>query len=247
MRVDLLELLHCPAPHAPTPLVTIALARIGDRLQQGILGCPVCGAEYRLEHGALDLRAVGAAFSTPASRDRSDATIAHDRRERGTSGAVDPTRMAALLALSEPDMRVALCGSYAHVAESLEAMTQARCVAINASQRDVPHPGSAELGDSTEPFETMQSQPDSLLIAESGVIPVVTGALHAMAVDAHHAGLLADAVRAVRAGGRIVATASLSLPKGCRELARDAAEWVAVVEGAVSAPVTLRRGSAYGD
>lgn len=75
------------------------------------------------------------------------------------------------------------------------------------------------------------------------VIPIASGALRGAALDAATAtpALLAGVARALRPGGRVVAPAWVPLPAGVRELARDAAEWVAEPDLAASAPIPLRR------
>ena len=57
-------------------------------------------------------------------------------------------------------------------------------------------------------------------------LPLAVGAARAIAVDGADAARLAWAVHATRAGGRIVAPASASVPDGVRELVRDASVWV---------------------
>jgi uncharacterized protein YbaR (Trm112 family) len=114
MRVDLIELLRCPAPHESSPLVTVANARDGDRLLDATLGCPVCGAEYAMREGVVYLADV-----TPGAIK--------------SFGEGDAMRLAALLDLTAPGARVALGGGMASAAEHLETLTGARCVAINAA------------------------------------------------------------------------------------------------------------------
>jgi len=62
-------------------------------------------------------------------------------------------------------------------------------------------------------------------------------------VDAAHASrvMLESIVRAVRLGGRVLAPATVPIPDGLRELARDDEEWVAEVTVRASGLVELRR------
>ena len=208
MRIDLIELLRCPAAHEVAPLVTVAHTRRADRLLDATLGCPVCGAEYELSNGVAYFAA------TPVIDEEANAT------------APDVGRLAALLGLTEPGARVGLCGAYGAGGEELELATGASCVLINASA-----PDGALL--------------DQILVDVNCSLPIEGGALSGLAVDAANLALLADASRAVRRGGRVVAPVSASLPDGCRELARDATEWVAeVTTAAPEAVVRLRRGAA---
>jgi uncharacterized protein YbaR (Trm112 family) len=76
------------------------------------------------------------------------------------------------------------------------------------------------------------------------MLPLATGAARAVATDAADATRVADAARATRAGGRLVAPAVSRVPEGVRELARDETVWVGERLPLPSAPVTLhvRRG-----
>ncbi len=75
-------------------------------------------------------------------------------------------------------------------------------------------------------------------------IPIATGALRAVALDAAHssAALLAESARVLRTAGRLVAPPSVSLnPELWRTLASDADTLVAERLPTPSAPVTLKR------
>ena len=198
MRVETLELLRCPAPHEPSPLITVAYERDGDRIVEGSLGCSICGAEYALREGVVYLSV--------------DAPIAPDAE------AKDPMRTAALLGLNKPGVRVALCGAFGRHAVMIEEATDARCIAINTSSIAV----------------------DPIRCTALDIVPLATASLHGLAIDDTHMRLLGDAARVVQAGGRVLGPAHAPIPDGCRELARDEYEWVAVVERTSSAPVTLQ-------
>lgn len=201
MRVEIIELLRCPAAHEPTALVTVANARQGDRLIDGMLGCVVCGAEYALRDGVVML---GNAVAAP-------------------SLAADAMRTAALLGLLEPGVRVVLCGAYAGVATSLAQDVGAVCITMNAS-------AAVQEG----------ADADHLVLGGASRIPLADGSIGALAVDAAHVQVLADAARVVRRGGRVLAPSHAPMPDGCVELARDEQEWVAEVAAAASVPVVLR-------
>jgi len=74
-----------------------------------------------------------------------------------------------------------------------------------------------------------------------GAVPFTDATFRGAALGASlPSALVADAVRCVMAGGRVVGAAALPLPDGVRELARDDAEWVG--ERAAPTPiVTLGR------
>lgn len=208
MRVDIIELLRCPAPHESSALVTVADARDGDQLLAGTLGCPVCLAEYVLRGGVVYL------------------TSRHAHAEQGatssTSPATDATRLAALLALEQPALRVVLCGTESMAADAITALVDANCLAINAPVH------SHTIG-------------NQLRMDAGARLPLADASMHALAIDAAHLPFLSDAARVIRSGGRVVAPAAAPLPPGLRELARDDHQWVAQVESPVSRPVTIAR------
>lgn len=206
MRVDTIELLRCPAEHEAAPLVTVADTRIGERLMSGTLGCPVCGAEYAMQDGIVYLTA-------------RDAVGVGTRPVRDIL-PVDAMRIAALLGLTEPRLRVMLCGIQAAAADEIERVTGAHCIAVN---------GEASLA-------------DQLVIAVERTLPIANASLHGLALDAAHAVLVNEATRVVRVGGRVTAPVSMPMPRGLRELARDEHEWVAQVDAVLAVSVQLRRG-----
>jgi uncharacterized protein YbaR (Trm112 family) len=225
MRVEIIELLRCPEAHEQAALVTVAFTRDGDRLLSGELGCPVCSAAYTLRDGVVWL--------VPADARTSDADVV-SRSDGGTPDGNAPgvdrrdaEGTAALLDLSEPGMRAVLCGAYGTVAAALADMTGARCIAID---------GAAERG--------LPAEVDQVRMVSRARLPFADACIDALAVDATHAELLADAARVVRVGGRVLAPSHLSVPQGLKELARDATEWVADVVPRSTAPVGLRRARA---
>jgi len=77
-------------------------------------------------------------------------------------------------------------------------------------------------------------------------LPLSAGSLRGAAFDqgAASPGRLADAVRALRPGGRLIAPASLRVPPGMTELARDEDDWLAERDPLPSAHVVLGRARA---
>jgi hypothetical protein len=121
------------------------------------------------------------------------------------SSAID--RLEAQLGLSEPGARVLLSGRYAQFAAALAQRVDALVVVLNA-----PVPRAAGVG--------------GVYLAEP-VVPFSDATFNAAAVDQGvSAAQLADVVRTLQRGGRLVATLPMELPDGVRELARDATEWV---------------------
>jgi uncharacterized protein YbaR (Trm112 family) len=130
-------------------------------------------------------------------------------------------RLAAQLDLQEPGAVVVLAGSYARLAFDLVELVQARCLAVNA-------PAAV-------------SGADGILVVER--LPLATAALRGTALDDQNAtpALLAEVVRALGTGGRLVVSAATGVPAGVDVLARDATEWVASVRKPASALVSLGR------
>ena len=209
MRVETLEILRCPAPHEPSALVTVAYDRHGDRIIEGMLGCSVCGAEYALHEGI-------ALLSQNASL--------YGASQRSTHDVIDAMHLAALLALTETGARVALCGIYATVADDIEQIADAHCLAINA--------GAIEIA----PATADRVQVDR----HRAMMPFASASLRGLVVDDEHVALLHDAARVVRVGGRVVAPGSASMPPDCRELARDERVWVAEVYATPPTLIPLR-------
>ena len=209
MRIEFIELLRCPASHELSPLITVASKRAGEHLLDATLGCVVCGAEYELRDGVAYLTS-----ETEASVATSDVL-----------DAIDPMRIAALLALTDGSARALLCGASASVSSEIESLIGARVAGVNA------------------PVESMLEHQlvDVIRLTPRAMIPLATASLQGLAVDARHASLLADAARVVRRGGRVLGPLSAAVPLGCRELARDSHEWVAEVENAPSTPIALKR------
>jgi uncharacterized protein YbaR (Trm112 family) len=139
--------------------------------------------------------------------------------------ALDAGRTAALLGVTEGHLPVLLAGSYAGTAAALADVVPTTQLWLNPPS-SLPAPVA----------------PCSTLVA--GVrLPLGVETIAAAAVDHAHATpvMLESIVRAVRMGGRILAPATVPVPAGLKELARDDAEWVAEVTVRASGLVELRR------
>jgi uncharacterized protein YbaR (Trm112 family) len=94
-----------------------------------------------------------------------------------------------------------------------------------------------------DPPSDVEAAPGLSILRTDGLVPLAAGSARATALDGEgggDTGRIASAVRATRVKGRVVARATLTLPDGVRELARDDREWVAEREPAASTLVTLR-------
>ncbi len=119
-------------------------------------------------------------------------------------------RLAALLDLASPGGMVVLTGGWSALAPALAIVADGvQMLAIN------PVDGLAS-GDGV-----------SLATAPAGVMPLRPGMARGVALDEAHGPAAAAAVEALAATGRLLAPATLPLPAGVTELARDARHWVA--------------------
>lgn len=118
----------------------------------------------------------------------------------------DLTRLAALLDLRTPGGFVGLSGTWAQAAAPLALGYDVQCVVLDHTAGPVADDGVSVL-----------------LVADR--IPLAPGSLRGIALD-HGSIPSASAVRAVAAGGRVVGPASLAVPAGVEELARDQTSWV---------------------
>ena len=111
MFIELADHLRCPADHAEQYLVLLP-GRIEERcVREGVLGCPVCGREFGIEHGIFD---IGGA------------------PEQVSPTSLDGDAAAALAGLTGPGGYLAVVGGLAARHEELSAaIPGVRFVAVN--------------------------------------------------------------------------------------------------------------------
>jgi uncharacterized protein YbaR (Trm112 family) len=133
-------------------------------------------------------------------------------------------RIAAFLELTDARGFAVLSGRWGAHVHALAQLVETPLVLVNP-------PEGAELDGAAAVLET------------DGVLPIAEGAARALAIDAD--AIRIGATSSVRAGGRVLGPAQLTLPDGLREIARDAREWVAerVNADAPAKLVELKRGS----
>lgn len=136
-------------------------------------------------------------------------------------------RVAAALDLTDRRMTAVLHGSWGAQAQLVAGISPSQLVLVNP-----PHG---------------MISGDGISVVVSDVAPLAAGSMSAVAIDAPISDeLFASLRRSLCAGGRLLAPASLAIPDGFTELARDGQGWVARLDdsGTVSALVPLtRRGS----
>ncbi|HKS06368.1 MAG TPA: hypothetical protein VJR92_08660 [Gemmatimonadaceae bacterium] len=115
MDLTVVERLICPNDHEPTPLVVRADATAHGALTRGVLGCPKCESEWKVDGGV-------ARFGPRAELPHASA---------------DPAVLAALLDLTEPGRLIIVDGVSAETCAALARDYGAMIVAL-----DPPESGS---------------------------------------------------------------------------------------------------------
>jgi uncharacterized protein YbaR (Trm112 family) len=216
MFIELVDALRCPVPHEESWLVASATRMEARHIVDGLLGCPVCQAQYPIRNGVADFRRSESRLDSPA-------TGSPPGTPRGN--AASAMRLAAFLGLSDALGFAVLLDEWGAEASALRELVETPLLLVD------PPPGT-------------EGEPGVSVVLSDGVPPLAAGAARATAIATSSAERVAAAVRITRAGGRVVAPATVALPAGVRELARDETLWVGEKETAVSPLVTLhvRRG-----
>lgn len=149
------------------------------------------------------------------------AAVAESSRSAAPPSDEESTRAAALLGLQEHGLFV-LDGAWSVVAEALTTMLDCSVLVV-----DPPKSRAGVAGQGT-------------LRGVGDRWPLADGAVHGIALDDPSLARTTDAVRVLRAAGRLVAPVAVPLPAGVRELARDERHWVAEKVGDVI-PLKRRR------
>jgi uncharacterized protein YbaR (Trm112 family) len=231
MHIEFIDSLRCTRPHEESWLVAAVDRMEGRTIVRGVLGCPVCGAEYPIEDGVADFRADAGA--PPRIQDGAESGAGHHRSTAGrradapegasAAGEELAMRAAALLGLAEPGGTAVLAGAWGAASPALSSLVDVHLLLADP-------PFAAHGGGSVSVVRT------------DGALPLAAGSVRGVALDdGASPGAAAAAVRALRSGGRLVAPAGVPVPAGVTELARDARHWVAERNAAASAPVGLTR------
>lgn len=213
MRLELAERLVCPAAHERTPLIVVSQETRDRDLLRGVAGCMRCMREGQLHDGSLEFApAAGARVMTAHTSPVPSPQVMDDDLL---------FRLVALLGLGEPGLPLLLGPSYAAAADALVSRHDAIVAVLEAD------------GPSATGVGKVRGAGDA--------VPFADGTFHAAALDGQLSDAArADAVRCVRVGGRVMASADLPVPPRVRELARDVQHWVGEVE-APALVVPLRR------
>jgi hypothetical protein len=196
--IELLDLLRCTNQHEDAWLVASFKIVSNRFVMDGTLGCPTCSAKYSIASGIAD-------FRTGPGSSRREPWLSLTTLEREHLA----TRAGAFLNVTEPGATVVMGGNWASAAQELSVMTEARVLALN------PEKG-------VEESETVG------LLRVGTEIPVAPGSVLGVALDSSFpAEILASAVKAVQAGGRIVGPTEIPPPSELLVLAHDESYWVA--------------------
>jgi uncharacterized protein YbaR (Trm112 family) len=110
--VELIELLRCPRSHEEAQLVASASRTEERHIVEGVLGCPVCNAEFQIIHGVVWFgRPRGA---PPAAADHETAM-----------------RLAAFLDLTDSHDFALLCGSWGAHTDAVTLLAGTPVVLVN--------------------------------------------------------------------------------------------------------------------
>jgi uncharacterized protein YbaR (Trm112 family) len=200
MLIELAELLRCPVEHKDTYCVLSPDKTEGRRVISGVLGCPVCKAEYLLEDGVVQF---GPDPLLGRSSRSDDITVEE---------LPEPEAVQALLSLEVGGGYVALVGSATRLSDPLsELFHQIQFVGVNP------------------PPEVRESVVLSLL-RSSTTIPLMSGTTRGVVVGQEYAGepWLAEAGRILMSGQRMVVANETVTPDGVSRLAADRGLWIGV-------------------
>lgn len=194
-------------------MIVLATQKHDRELVLGEAGCPLCHLRARIFAGDVH-------FDGASSAEQGTQVTPEPLADANARAALD--RLEALLGLSEPGTRVLLTGRYAQLAAALARDVDASVVALSEA-------GGAGDGSA------------SVHLAEAAV-PFTDATFNAIALDADlPVETVADALRTLTLGGRIVGRLPLERPADVKELARDAEEWVGEKAVTSAPPIPLRR------
>lgn len=120
MLIDLVDQLRCPEPHEEIWLVTAAVRTVERDIVDGLLGCPICRAEYPIRDGTAYF----------VERTPEQVPLASAQRQE------EAMRLAAFLDLADPRGYAALVGDWGSQARLVQALTDVHLVLVNPP-RDV--------------------------------------------------------------------------------------------------------------
>lgn len=114
MFIELIDVLRCPNAHEESWLVLASRHIDGRDVMEGVLGCPVCEAEFPIADGVVRF----------ARESRSDAIVELSAEE-------EALRLAALLDLASAGGYAIIAGTLGKDAPYLQALTDVQLLLVN--------------------------------------------------------------------------------------------------------------------
>jgi hypothetical protein len=217
--IELTEFLRCPKDHEEAHAVCLPLAMSGRDVVRGVVGCPVCRAEYAIRDGVADFAAgadertsVPAYQRTSVPTDESGTPVRPDAGPpaRSSAGPLTAEALATLLDLRGPGGFLLLAGAAARLGADLAPLVpDVHVVCVDAPDGAPQAPGCSFL-------------------RAPGRLPLTTSSMRAVVLGAAAAAppRLAEGVRVLLHGLRLVAEDEHASPAGVAELARGAGLFV---------------------
>ncbi|HEY5218699.1 MAG TPA: hypothetical protein VIJ16_02765 [Gemmatimonadaceae bacterium] len=132
MFIELVDALRCPHDHEDSWLVLAAERMYMRNVMDGVLGCPVCRAQYPIADGVADFRlhARSAAAAAP---------------EFPAPDADQAMRLAAFLDLRDGDGYAALVGTWTALAPAMQAVAETHLLLVNPALGVTIEPGTSGM------------------------------------------------------------------------------------------------------
>jgi hypothetical protein len=200
--------LRCLNVHAESWLVAAADVTAERHIVQGVLGCPVCHAQYPIADGVADFTGVARA---PLALEPSSAVT-------GDPGLA--LKLAAMLDLTDASGYVLLCGAWGRLAHPLRELVPIQVIVVNAPRDVVMGNGVSGL-----------LAGDRIPLAGGSARAVALDEGYDAGGAKRSSTSIASAVSATRAGGRIVGFNTLPLPEDVTSMATDELHWVGARAG----------------
>jgi hypothetical protein len=199
--IELTEFLRCPKDHEEAHAVCLPLEMEGRDVVRGVVGCPVCQAEYLIADGVVDF-----ADTRTGGQEDGPAPLSASPPVRPSAGPLTADALATILDLRGPGGFLLLAGAAARLGADLAPLVpDVHVVCANAPEGARRAPGCSFL-----------RAPGGLPLTTSSMRAVVLGA------DAAAAPWLAEGVRVLLHGLRLVVEDEHASPAGVAELARGA-------------------------
>lgn len=196
MLLELTEILRCPRDHEESFVVCVAHRSEGRHVVAGVVGCPVCLAEFPIRDGVLEFAAHPGAPVPPPEREGAEVLTAD--------------ALATFLDLRGPGGYVVLAGRAGRLAPALTALLPGvHHVVVNAPRDAARSPDCSYV-----------SCPDRIPVKAAQVRAVVLGA------GCTGGPWPAEAARVLLRGLRVVIEDERASPDGISELARGAGVFV---------------------